>query len=82
MLETHSMDSLGHQHRTKKLSPKIALHFKVLCESKAKRFQYIRAAAPIAGNMVHQNDDHTSKYFTYFKVLSIPPTKYKFLGNF
>ena len=34
-LEPHSMDSLGHQHRTKKLSPKIALHFKVLCESKA-----------------------------------------------
>ena len=29
------MDSLGHQHRTKKLSPKIALHFKALCESKA-----------------------------------------------
>ena len=34
-LESRSMDSLGHQHRTKKLSPKIALHFKVLCESKA-----------------------------------------------
>ena len=32
-LVLHSMDSLGHQHRTKKLSPKIALHFKVLCES-------------------------------------------------
>ena len=30
-----SMDSLGHQHCAKKLSPKIALHFKVLCESKA-----------------------------------------------
>ena len=34
-LQPHSMDSLGHQHRAKKLSPKIALHFKVLCESKA-----------------------------------------------
>ena len=34
-LELCSTDSLGHQHRTKKLSPKIALHFKVLCESKA-----------------------------------------------
>jgi len=29
------MDSLGNQHHAKKLSPKIALHFKVLCESKA-----------------------------------------------
>ena len=35
MLEPHSMDSLGHQHCAKKLSLKIALHFKVLCESKA-----------------------------------------------
>ena len=35
MLEPSSMDSLGHQHHAKKLSPKIALHFKVLCESKA-----------------------------------------------
>ena len=35
MLKPHSMDSLGHQHRTKKLSPKISLHFKVLYESKA-----------------------------------------------
>ena len=34
-LEPHSMDSLGHQHHANKLSPKIALHFKVLCESKA-----------------------------------------------
>ena len=34
-LEPHSMDSLGHQHHAKKLSPKIVLHFKVLCESKA-----------------------------------------------
>ena len=34
-LEPHSMDSLGHQHHAKKLSPKITLHFKVLCESKA-----------------------------------------------
>ena len=34
-LEPHSMDSLGHQHCAKKLSPKIILHFKVLCESKA-----------------------------------------------
>ena len=33
-LEPHSMDSQGHQHRRKKLSPKIALHSKVLCESK------------------------------------------------
>ena len=33
-LEPHSMDSLGHQHRAKKLSPKIALHFKVLSKSK------------------------------------------------
>ena len=33
--EPHSMDSLGHQQHVKKLSPKIALHFKVLCESKA-----------------------------------------------
>ena len=29
------MDSLGHQYHAKKLSAKIALHFKVLCESKA-----------------------------------------------
>ena len=29
------MDSLGHQHCAKKLSPKIALHFKVLFKSKA-----------------------------------------------
>ena len=29
------MDSLGHQYHTKKLSPMIALHYKVLCESKA-----------------------------------------------
>ena len=35
MLEPRYMDSLGHQHCTKKLSPKITLHFKVLCESKA-----------------------------------------------
>ena len=28
------MDSLGHQYRTKQLSPKITLHFKMLCESK------------------------------------------------
>ena len=35
MLEPHSMDSLGHQHHAKKLRPKIALHFKVLCESEA-----------------------------------------------
>ena len=35
MLEPRSTDSLGHQHCTKKLSPKIALHLKVLCESKA-----------------------------------------------
>ena len=34
-IEPHSMDSLGHQQCTKKLSPKITLHFKVLCESKA-----------------------------------------------
>ena len=34
-LEPHSTDSLGNQHRAKKLSPKIALHFKVLCKSKA-----------------------------------------------
>ena len=34
-LEPCSMDSLGHQHLTKKLSPKIVLHFKVLCQSKA-----------------------------------------------
>ena len=33
-LEPHSMDSLGHQHYAKKLNPKIALHFKVLSESK------------------------------------------------
>ena len=33
-LEPHSMDSLGHQPCTKKLSPQISLHFKVLCESK------------------------------------------------
>ena len=33
--EPHSMDSLGHQHWAKKLSPNIALHFKVLYESKA-----------------------------------------------
>ena len=38
-LEPHSMDSLGHQHCAKKLSPKIALHFKVLCESKATLLQ-------------------------------------------
>ena len=35
VLEPHSMDFQGHQHCAKKLSPKIALHFKVLCESKA-----------------------------------------------
>ena len=34
-LEHHSTDSLIHQYCTQKLSPKIALHFKVLCESKA-----------------------------------------------
>ena len=34
-LEPRSIDSLGHQHHAKKLSPKIALPFKVLCESKA-----------------------------------------------
>ena len=35
-LEPRSTDSLGHQHRAKKLSPKIELHVnKVLCESKA-----------------------------------------------
>ena len=34
-LEPHSTDSLYRQHHTKKLSPKIALHFKMLCESKA-----------------------------------------------
>ena len=34
-LEPRCTDSLGHQHSAKKLSPKIALHFKVLCESKA-----------------------------------------------
>ena len=34
MLEPRSMDSLGHQHNAKKLSPKIAYHFKVLCISK------------------------------------------------
>ena len=35
VLEPCSTDSLGHQHCAKKLSPKIALHFKVLCKSKA-----------------------------------------------
>ena len=35
VLEPCSMDSLDHQHSTKKLSHKIALHFKVLCKSKA-----------------------------------------------
>ncbi len=35
VLEPHNMDSLGHQHCAKKLSSKIALYFKVLCESKA-----------------------------------------------
>ena len=34
-LEPCSADCLGHQHHANKLSPKIALHFKVLCESKA-----------------------------------------------
>ena len=34
-LEPRSMDYLGHQHHTKKLKPKIALHFKVLRKSKA-----------------------------------------------
>ena len=33
--EPCSTDSLGHQHHAIKLSPKIAIHFKVLCESKA-----------------------------------------------
>ena len=33
-LEPRSTDFLGHQHNAKKLSPKITLHFKVLCESK------------------------------------------------
>ena len=40
-LEPHSMDSLGHQHYTKKLSLNIALHFKVLCESKATLPYYL-----------------------------------------
>ena len=35
MLKPSSTDSLGHQHSEKKLSHKIALHFKVFCESKA-----------------------------------------------
>ncbi len=35
ILAPHSIDSMGQQHRTKKISPKITLHFKVLCESKA-----------------------------------------------
>ena len=35
MLEPQSTDFLGHQHSAKKLSPKITLHFKVLCDSKA-----------------------------------------------
>ena len=35
VLEPSSMDSLGHQHHAKKLRPKIPLHFKLLCESKA-----------------------------------------------
>ena len=35
MLEPHSMDFLGHQNHAKKQSPKIALHFKVLFQSKA-----------------------------------------------
>ena len=34
-LKLHSTDSLSHQHRAKKLSLQIALHFKELCESKA-----------------------------------------------
>ena len=34
-LEPCSTDSLGHQHCAKKLRPKITLHIKVLCESKA-----------------------------------------------
>ena len=34
-LEPCSTDSLGHQNSTIKLSPKIALYIKVLCESKA-----------------------------------------------
>ena len=40
-LEHHSMDFLGHQHRTKKLSPKIAHHFNVLCKSKATLRRYL-----------------------------------------
>ena len=34
-LEPCSTDTLGHQHQTKKISPKFALDFKVLCENKA-----------------------------------------------
>ena len=34
-LEPRSIDFLGQQYYAKKLSPKISLHFKVLCESKA-----------------------------------------------
>ena len=34
-LEPRSTDSLGHHYCAKKLSPKIAIHIKVLCESKA-----------------------------------------------
>ena len=41
VLEPHSMDSLGHPNCTKKLSPKITHHFKVLCESKAMLPMYI-----------------------------------------
>ena len=33
VLEPHRMDSLGHQHGAKEPSPKITLHFKVLCNA-------------------------------------------------
>ena len=50
------MDSLGHQHRAKKLSPKIALHFKVLCESKTTLPKMIGTILP---------NDIVSNFFSF-----------------
>ena len=59
MLEPRSMDSLGHHHHTKKLSPEIALHFKVLCESKAMLPYFIVA---ILTKILNMSDDESSLF--------------------
>ena len=59
VLEPHSMGSLGHQHYTKKLSPKIALQFKVLRESEAMLPKFILLITSV---------------YTIFQVLDISQT--------